>query len=257
MLTEQTKSIIQAIESAEKSLALAKKLLGGEGVSGPGVVGRFDGESIVTEKGQKHYVPPNYASKSRLVVGDTLRMIGQGEKALFKQIEKKERIKVSGVLTKKDGQWAAVVAEGSFFVLPVSVQYFKGEIGDEVEVLIPKDYKETKPRWAALEMVVKPATTETLKETETLKRESPRQPKQPKPLKQPKTPKITKKPVTTETPKKPEVQKKATPKQLKSLKRPNLKGEPPRPLSPTPTSPRGGGQAEAVRGEIKVEEELR
>lgn len=257
MLEEQTKLIIQTLESAEKSLALAKKLLGGEGLSSPGVVGKFDGESIVTEKGQKHYVPPNYSSKSRLVVGDTLRMIGQGEKALFKQIEKKERIKVSGVLTKKDGQWAAVAEEGSFFVLPVSVKYFKGEIGDEVEVIIPKDYKTAKPKWAALEQVVKPAATEAQKGVEALKRESPMQPKEPRSLKQPKTPQITKKPVITETPKKPEVQKKATPKQLKSLKRPNLKGEQSRPSSSTPTSPRGGGQAETVRGEIKVEEELR
>ncbi len=219
MLTEQTKSIIQALESAEKNLALAKRLLGGEDVSGPGVVGRFDGESIVTEKGQKHYVPPNYASKSRLIVGDTLRMIGQGEKALFKQIKKKERIKVSGVLTKKDGQWAAVAAEGSFFILPVSVQYFKGEIGDEVGIIIPKDYKTVKPKWAVLEQVVKPVNTENTEELEV-----PKSPKKPEQLKRPETPKTTKEP---------ETQKKATPKSPKLSKIPNLKGE------------------------IKVEEELR
>ena len=235
MVNNQVQAILQALESAEKNLALAKKLLDGEGVSGPGVVGKFDGESIVTEKGQKHYVPPNYASKSRLVVGDTLRMIGQGEKALFKQIEKKERIEVSGVLTKKDGQWAAVAAEGSFFVLPVSVQYFKGEIGDEVGIIIPKDYKTVKPKWAVLEQVVKPAnaegteesaetrkkpaTAEARKEVETQKVVIPKSPKQ---LKTPKQPEIPRTPKTT---KEPATQKKTTPKPLKQPKKPNLKGE--------------------------------
>ncbi|MBM4402028.1 MAG: hypothetical protein FJ044_02185 [Candidatus Cloacimonetes bacterium] len=246
-MNNQTTLIIQALESAEKSLALAKKLLGGKDASGPGIVGAFDGEFMVTEKGQRHQVPPNYASKSRLVVGDTLRMIGSGEKALFKQIEKKERVKVSGVLTKKDGRWAVVAEEGSFFVLPVSVKFFKGEIGDEVEVIIPKDYKKTKPKWAALEGVSKEGTPPAPKPPT-----APKQPEKPKKPEIPQTPsppavrlKTPKKPATAETLKKTEAQKKESLSQPKTPKIPKT--------SKTPKSLKGP----KLQGEIKVEEELR
>ena len=254
MDNDKTKSIIQALESAEQSLVLAKKLLGGSGLIDSGVIGEFDGESVVTKEGRRHQVPPNYASKSRLVVGDTLRIIGSGEGTVFKQIKKIERIKTSGILTKKDGKWTVVTEQGSFLVLPVSVDYFKGKFGDEVEVIIPKDYKNLKPKWAVLEQVMHEVhevkVAEVTKETKVVLESKP-----PKLSNKPKNPENSKSQTVKENPtialrpavggtsagQVAEVQKK-TP-----LKQPKVRGEPPEP--PKAVS--------AVRGEIKVEEELR
>lgn len=120
-----------------------------------GEVGTFDGENLITESSHKYQVPPNYASKSLLVVGDTLRMVeGNDGIKRFKQIQKVPRLKVNGILTKKDGAWSVVTEQGSFKVLPASIKHFEGEIGDEVSVLIPKDYKRLRASWVALERVV-------------------------------------------------------------------------------------------------------
>lgn len=153
MPNKQNDLILEAITSAERSLVLAKKLLGGVQTEGPGLLGKFDGEFMVTEAGKRFQVSPNYASKSMLVVGDVLRMVGRGEQALFKQVEKIARLEANGVLTKKDGVWAVVTEQGSFSVLPAAVKFHQGEIGDEVEVLMPKEYKRLKARWVALVQV--------------------------------------------------------------------------------------------------------
>lgn len=154
----QTELILNSIESAEKSLALVKKLLGVEAGRVPqGVTGVFNGEFMVTDEGKRYQVPPNYASKSMLVVGDTLKYIpGDDTGALpqFKQITKVERIKSQGVLSKKDGRWAVVCEQGSFWVLPSAVKFFAGEIGQEVQMVLPQDFKKLNAQWAAIESPV-------------------------------------------------------------------------------------------------------
>lgn len=151
----QTELILNAIESAEKSLVLVKKLLGVEAGRVPqGVTGVFNGEFMITDEGKRYQVPPNYASKSMIVVGDTIKYIpgdDTGVPPQFKQIAKVERIKSRGVLSKKDGRWAIVCEQGSFWVLPAAVKFFAGEIGQEVQVVLPQDFKKLNAQWAALE----------------------------------------------------------------------------------------------------------
>src|SRR3989304_4789743 len=112
--------ISQALGAAESSIRLAKQLLSEmEGSSGtqttkdkleelPGITGIFDGESMVAQDGQTFPVPANYASKSMLVVGDTLKLVEEGKEKRFKQIEHVRRHKTSGMLTKKDGKWKGI-----------------------------------------------------------------------------------------------------------------------------------------------------
>lgn len=137
----------QALSASESSIRLSKQLLGEiekEGVGDkpkkkvlPGIIGTFDGESMVTESGEKHPVPANYASKSLLVVGDVLKLVDEKEGKRFKQIEHVKRFKTKGVLTKKDGKFHVVASEGSYRVLPAAVSHFEANVGDELSLFLP------------------------------------------------------------------------------------------------------------------------
>jgi hypothetical protein len=159
--------IQQAIEIIEAQLRFLKGALR-EGVRLPqptstaaprgaeeGVVGIYDGEYMHLEGGKRVQVPPNYASKSMLVPGDTIRMIedesGDPGKAKFKQIAKVERTKASGLLARKDGKYEVLCEEGSFKVLTASIKHFNGEVGDTVTIQFPKVH--VKGSWAAVEKI--------------------------------------------------------------------------------------------------------
>ena len=141
--------------------ALLARQTSGDGMSfepstsGRIVEGVFDGEIMVGEDGRKYTVPPNYASKSKLVEGDLLRLtITDNGKFLFKQKGPIERQRVVGMLIRDDqtSDWKAVANGRKYRVLAASVSYFKCEPGDEVVILIPRD---APTRWAAVENVIK------------------------------------------------------------------------------------------------------
>ena len=135
----------------------------------PGKVGVFDGEQMVTSEGEKFEVPANYASKSLLVVGDTLKLVEEAGQKRFKQIEHIKRHKTIGILTKKDGKFAAVTSEGSYKVLPSAVDHFKGQVGDEVMLQIPA--ANLSSPYGAIESIIKKKVvleeTKNTSETET------------------------------------------------------------------------------------------
>jgi len=153
--------IIQALNAAETNIRLAKTLLSETRAAAPkpsskdvpGITGTFDGENMIAEDGKKYPVNPNYASKSVLVYGDTLKRIEEDGQERFKQIARVKRQKVEGILAKKNGKWVAVTADGSYLVSPVAVGFHKGEEGDEVVVVLPVDNKNMP--YAALESVKK------------------------------------------------------------------------------------------------------
>lgn len=171
--------IRQALTAAESSMKLARQLLGDiekEGFKNkpkakelPGMVGMFDGQGMITEAGEKFPVPENYASKSILVVGDTLKLVQDGGEKRFKQIEHVKRHKTTGILAKKDGKWAAVSSEGSYRVLPASVAHFEGDIGDEALLQLPANNLQVP--WAAVERISKKGAKgpENVKVTEETK----------------------------------------------------------------------------------------
>lgn len=168
-----TQLIIQALSAAEASISLAKQLLAAP--SGgpltfsprdagrsrptppsardlPGIIGKFDGEKMVAADDKTYPVPTNYAGKSKLVYGDTLKMLENNEGArLFKQIEKVARKKVEGKLVKKDEQWWVTAQEGEYKVLNSNVSFLGGQEGDETSVLIPEN--DLGAPWAAIEAI--------------------------------------------------------------------------------------------------------
>lgn len=163
--------IKQSLSAAESSIKLAKQLLSelnssqGEKVDQklnpvdlPGISGVFDGEKMISESGESYPVPANYASKSMLVVGDTLKLVeeGKNKEKRFKQIEHVKRHKSTGILTKKDGKWRVVTPEGSYKVLGAAVEHFGADIGTEVTLHLPANNLTV--AYGAIEAVKRPET---------------------------------------------------------------------------------------------------
>ncbi|HBK33926.1 TPA: hypothetical protein DEP34_04735 [Candidatus Uhrbacteria bacterium] len=117
--------------------------------------GVFDGTNMVGEDGHVYPVPPNYASKSRLVEGDILKLTLQADGThVFKQIRPIERRRIVGVLSyDEEAQVHVVTAEEVMYqVLPASISYHRGVVGDPVVLAIPKSGGS---RWAAVETIMK------------------------------------------------------------------------------------------------------
>jgi len=152
--------LLERIESAENELRRARnaiRRIEEEKVASykliPGVEGMFDGFNMITESGGKFEVPANYAAKSRLIYGDVLKKIEEDGKTLFKQISKKERKKLDGVLNKKEGMWHVLTDVGTYKVSETAAEFAGAGVGDKVTVLVPID--NTNVPFAALDKVVK------------------------------------------------------------------------------------------------------
>jgi len=120
--------------------------------NGKVVEGIFDGQNMVDSEGQTYPVPANYASKSKLVEGDGMKLTITDEgKFIYKQIAPTERRTLVGVLIQEDGQYK-VLAEGKAYrVLLASVTFYRAEVGDQVTILLPEDSEAT---WGAVEAVI-------------------------------------------------------------------------------------------------------
>lgn len=118
------------------------------------VEGVFDGHQMIGADGQEYQVPPNYASKSKLVEGDILKLTIDGRgNFVYKQIGPIERKRIKAQLN-QDGshQYFAVMGPKRWKLLSAAVTYFRGASGDEVVILVPQS---SNSKWAAVENVVK------------------------------------------------------------------------------------------------------
>ncbi|MBU1167059.1 hypothetical protein KKC60_01465 [Patescibacteria group bacterium] len=124
------------------------------------VEGVFDGQNMVGPDGRIFPIPANYASKSKLVEGDILKLTIEDDGSfVFKQIGPVERKKLIGdVIKEEGGEFRVQVEDKSFKVLLASITYFKAEAGDEITIVVPKDKECT---WAAVENVIKKTRTDS------------------------------------------------------------------------------------------------
>ena len=114
---------------------------------------------MTDSKGTTYPVPANYASKSKLIPGDVLKLtVTEEGKFLYKQIGPVERKTAIGPLVHNDGQYQVLADGKSYSVLLASVTYFRAHIGDEITIIIPS---EEDSKWAAIEAVL-PKFNETL-----------------------------------------------------------------------------------------------
>jgi len=116
------------------------------------IEGVFDGQAMTDSNGTTYPVPANYASKSKLIPGDVLKLtVTEEGKFLYKQIGPVERKTAIGPLVHNDGQYQILVDGKAYNVLLASVTYFRAHIGDEVTIIIPALENS---KWAAIEAVL-------------------------------------------------------------------------------------------------------
>ncbi len=163
---KQIKRLRSLITEAETNLAAAKELLisilgDGDTITAPRetvitgaegkiIEGIFDGQIMIGPDGKNYPVPANYASKSKLVEGDIMKLtITEDGKFLYKQIGPVERKTVIGTLTHHDDKYFVEVSGKEYQILYASVTYFHLSEGSQVTVIIPA--KNDDATWAAVE----------------------------------------------------------------------------------------------------------
>ena len=169
--------VIQMVEAAEKNIQSAKQMLrelAGGGVitkqnyaalsekavnlsvseGGKIIEGVFDGQNMIGPDKKQYPVPANYASKSKLVEGDVLKLtIAEDGSFIYKQIGPTERKRIIGVLGFDEAtQLWSVVHEGKTYkILTASATFYHGKPGDHVVILVPKDAPSS---WGAVENII-------------------------------------------------------------------------------------------------------
>ncbi|MBR2709256.1 hypothetical protein IKE98_02955 [Candidatus Saccharibacteria bacterium] len=163
---KQIKRLRSLLGEAETNLSAAKELLisilgDGEAIAVPSdnvistpegkvIEGIFDGQIMIGPDGKNYPVPANYASKSKLVEGDIMKLtISDDGKFMYKQIGPVERKTVIGTLSHHDDKYFVEVAGKEYQILYASVTYFHLHEGAQVSVVIPADNEDA--TWAAVE----------------------------------------------------------------------------------------------------------
>lgn len=163
----------EMLESAESNVRSAKKLLddlgfasgkknleevaekmGSSSRSGEKQIieGIFDGQNMMGPDKKVYTVPANYASKSKLVPGDLLKLsISDDGSFIYKQIGPVERKRLVGNLTFESDQYRVIAGGKAYKVLLASVTYFRAEVGDKVTIMVPEIEDSD---WAAIENVL-------------------------------------------------------------------------------------------------------
>ena len=148
---EQKELVPTNLVEKAKKLTLSKE--------GKIIEGIFNGQNMIGPDEKLYPVPANYASKSKLVEGDILKLtIAEDGTFVFKQIGPVERKKMIGKIKKNKKGEFLVEAEGqNYKILLATATYFKLEEGDIVTIVVPK---KKKSRWAAIENLIKKASLE-------------------------------------------------------------------------------------------------
>lgn len=116
------------------------------------VEGVFNGQTMEDKNGKDYPVPANYASKSKLIPGDVLKLtIKEDGTFLYKQIGPIDRKRIIGTLTYEDGQYKVIANGKAYKVLLASITYFKGEVGDRITLIVPQAED---GEWGAIENVL-------------------------------------------------------------------------------------------------------
>ncbi len=185
MDTQKISKILNLIEIAENNLKTAQLLIKqmygspqteiysnnsyGSGASSAAdpesnfleiVEGHFDGENMIGDDGKIYAIPANYASKTKLVVGDRMkRILTDTYREVYKVIQKAAARRVVGMFTMDEtGEFVVIVD-----TIPAPVKVLKASItfamkqqnlrsGDTVAILIPANGIST---WGAFDSIVK------------------------------------------------------------------------------------------------------
>jgi hypothetical protein len=147
------KAMLLQLEGKKKVGRKKKTEMSDNGDEGRVIEGTFDGQIMVGTDGKQYPVPANYASKSKLVEGDMLKLTITPEGSfVYKQIGPIERKRLIGIASQDAEGNYFIAAEGKAYkVLLASITYFKVEPGDEVTLVAPRDMNSD---WGAIENVL-------------------------------------------------------------------------------------------------------
>ncbi|MFC1600298.1 hypothetical protein ACFL3T_04690 [Patescibacteria group bacterium] len=137
---------------SEKYEESAKDLSTSDSPEGKIIEGVFNGQDMIGPSKKNYPVPANYASKSKLIPGDVLKLtILDDGSFIYKQIGPAERKTAVGILTQEDGQFKVMAEAKAYKVLLASVTYFRAEVGDKVTLIVPANEESD---WGAIENVL-------------------------------------------------------------------------------------------------------
>lgn len=167
--------IVKLIENIEQNLRALKQLVGEGELAVPPLAGQnnyfaateenedaaiegvFDGEKMIDYNGKSYQVSANYASKSKLVEGDPLKLyITDDGKFYYKQLGPVARKNLPGTLRSEGNHF---VIEGDdkkvYNVLTASVTYYMSlfniHAGDRLMMLLPADRE---AHWAVIDNIL-------------------------------------------------------------------------------------------------------
>lgn len=159
-------SLRDMITSAEQTMQSAKAMLlqleGKKKVGrrkkvddedGNVIQGTFDGQIMIGTDGKQYPIPANYASKSKLVEGDFLKLtIVSNGSFIYKQIGPVPRQNHIGIVGQDaSGNYFVAVDGKPFKVLLASITYFDAQPGDEVAIVTSQ---EEDAQWASIEAIL-------------------------------------------------------------------------------------------------------
>jgi len=105
------------------------------------IEGIFTGNTMSGADGKLYTVPENYASKSKMVEGDLLKLtITQDGRLFYKQIGPVKRTTVVGELIQDpQGNWVVLANMTPYRILTASVTFHRARQGDQVVILVPEN----------------------------------------------------------------------------------------------------------------------
>jgi hypothetical protein len=167
--------IVKLIENIEQNLRILKQLIGEEKLAASPIAsqnnffaaseenedaaieGVFDGEKMIDYNGKSYQVSANYASKSKLVEGDPLKLyITDDGKFYYKQLGPVARKNVPGTL-RSEGNHFVIDGDDEkvYNVLTASVTYYMSlfniHAGDRLMMLLPADRE---AHWAVIDNIL-------------------------------------------------------------------------------------------------------
>ena len=112
----------------------------------------FTWEQMLWSNDKNYPIPVNYASKSKMVQWDKLKLIiNWAWKMTYKQIEPIEREIKTGLVTKDQWKFQVVCDWNTYDLLTAAITHFKVELWDSISVLLPKGKQAS---FAAIEAVI-------------------------------------------------------------------------------------------------------
>ena len=116
------------------------------------IQGVFDGQHMVSDDGRIFPVPANYASKSKLVEGDRLKLSMEGGMMTYKQTSLVPRIILNGKSGLISDRIVVICGDNIYQILEATIKFFDIKAGEEVLIVVPEDGK---AEWAAVEAVIR------------------------------------------------------------------------------------------------------